>query len=241
MLVIMLAFCSLYGSSSHKLWHFVSLSCSTMSERAAKLQKLNDFRRRLPHCSASALGAILAEVRKHGLPEGGTGRNNMREARDLENLQATPHGPILQTLTVIDKEDQPKQLTIANTFAMLWKAASAGQVSTFLQRKLAEVPPSPDQPWNLVVYTDEVTPGDPLATLNKRKFHAMYWSFMELGLAALSREEAWFTITCEYSVLVNQLHSGLSQVVAACLKVFFGWNKFRFDWNAASFQSEAVC
>ena len=72
-----------------------------------------------------------------------------------------------------------------------------------------------------MLYSDEVTPGNPLATLNKRKFHAIYWSFLEFGLNALSREEAWFCIATEYSILVNLLSAGLSQVIAKLLMVFF--------------------
>ena len=70
-------------------------------------------------------------------------------------------------------------------------------------------------------YTDEVTPSNPLATLNKRKFQAMYWSFLEFGLNALSREEAWFTVCIEFTVTVNSVSAGLSQVVAAILRLFF--------------------
>jgi hypothetical protein len=55
-------------------------------------------------------------------------------------------------------------------------------------------PATADEPWQLIIYTDEVTPGNPLATNNKRKFHAVYWSFLELGMNALCREEAWFCI-----------------------------------------------
>ena len=45
-----------------------------MSDRPTKLRKLNDFRRRLPHCTASALAAILADIKEHGLPDGNTSR-----------------------------------------------------------------------------------------------------------------------------------------------------------------------
>ena len=193
-----------------------------MGDRAAKLRKLNDFRRRLPHCSASALSAIISDVRKHGLPEGGIGRNRLREARDLQNSDPTPFGPILQTAVVIDKGDVEQHLTIAHPLALLWVASSdSSSFSAFLQQKLKDHPPSLEKPWNLVIYTDEVTPGNPLATLNKRKFHALYWSFLEFGVNALSKEESWFCAITEYSVLVSAFHAGLSQVVAVVLKQFF--------------------
>ena len=104
----------------------LSLAClpcyCQMGDRSAKLRKLNDFRRRLPHCTASALSAILADVRETGIPDGD--RNAMRHARDLQNSEPTPFGPVLQTLTVFDNDDEEQKLTIAHPFALLWKASS---------------------------------------------------------------------------------------------------------------------
>ena len=202
----------------------LSLAClpcyCQMGDRSAKLRKLNDFRRRLPHCTASALSAILADVRETGIPDGD--RNAMRHARDLQNSEPTPFGPVLQTLTVFDNDDEEQKLTIAHPFALLWKASSdCDSFMTFFRAKLADHPPSLENPWHLLLYTDEVTPGNPLATLNKRKFHALYWSFLEFGVTALSREECWFCVATEYSIYVTPLSAGLSQVVAAVLQCFF--------------------
>jgi len=173
-----------------------------MGDRSAKLRKLNDFRRRLPHCTASALSAILADVRETGIPDGD--RNAMRNARDLQNSEPTPFGPVLQTLTVFDNDDEEQKLTIAHPFALLWKASSeCDSFITFFRAKLADHPPSLENPWHLLLYTDEVTPGNPLATLNKRKFHALYWSFLEFGVTALSREDSsvWPLSTAFMSLL----------------------------------------
>ena len=48
-------------------------------DRAAKLRKLDDFRRRVPHVSASALSAIIAELRDDPLEV--HDRNSIRDAR----------------------------------------------------------------------------------------------------------------------------------------------------------------
>ena len=50
--------------------------------RAAKLQKLNHFRRKLPHVSGSALGAIATAIAEEGAPDGLQNRNALRAARD---------------------------------------------------------------------------------------------------------------------------------------------------------------
>ena len=54
-----------------------------------------------------------------------------------------------------------------------------------------------ENPWSLSFYTDGVTPGYPLTPMNKRKFQACYWSFIDLGANALPREESWFTVMTE--------------------------------------------
>ena len=121
---------------------------------------------------------------------------------------------------------------IASPFASLWTSAKEGVSedgggwSRFLKQKMLENPPTPEDPWTLILYTDEVTPGNVLAVVNNRKIQAIYFSFLELGANALSREEAWFVLMIEFSSTVNQMHAGIPQVVSKCIGAFFqrdGW------------------
>ena len=41
--------------------------------------------------------------------------------------------------------------------------------------------------WDLALYLDEVTPGNPLKPLNRRKVWAVYYSYFQLGRAMLQR------------------------------------------------------
>jgi len=190
-------------------------------DRPTKLAKLNALRRSLPHCSASAFGAILGAISKDGLPEGPLDRNALRAARNQQNLEDTPFGPTLQTIDLVGKDGVAKSIPIAHPLAALWKAVSdCPPFSTYMRDVLIENPPSLDAPWHLVLYSDEVTPGNPLSTANKRKFQAIYWSFLELGGHALSKEEAWFCVVAEYSNTVNALSAGLSQLVGSVVKLF---------------------
>ena len=56
--------------------------CCPTSNRAAKLQKLNHFRRKLPHVSGRALAAIAKAIAEEGAPDGLQNRNALRAARD---------------------------------------------------------------------------------------------------------------------------------------------------------------
>jgi hypothetical protein len=190
-------------------------------EREAKLRRLNNFRRALPHVTAAALAAILSAVVRDGVP-GAHDRNQMRYARNLQLEQLTPYGPIIQKVELVLKSGGHSDMFIAHPLASLWSVVdTCSKFKDFFKERLVKHPPSPEKPWSLIIYSDEVTPGNPLATLNKRKFHAVYWSFLEFGVNALCREETWFCITTALSIDVNGVSAGLSQVFSAIIKTFF--------------------
>ena len=201
-------------------------------ERAEKLRRLNNFRRSLPHASASALSAILGAIQKDGLPEGSVSRPTLRQARDQLMKDTTPYGTVVQLLELSGKDGVTRAVPIANPFALIYSAVrDCAPFREFMKLKLEEQPPSPDAAWSLVLYSDEVTPGNPLSTNNKRKFHAVYFSFLEFGTNALSREESWFTVVTEYSTTINDVCAGLSQLLAGVIKVFFDDGGFNLGTN----------
>ena len=191
-------------------------------DRQTKLRRLNDYRRRLPHVTAFALGIILQTCRDEGIPEGNVHRNAQREARNAELNEVTPYGPIASSMHVIGVDGVARSIPIANPFALLWKAVrDCGPLAEFFAKRLLDVPSTADQPWGLILYTDGVTPGNPMAPINKRKFEACYFSFLEFGTNALSREESWFTLMTEFATTVTDISGGLSQIFGAIVKTFF--------------------
>ena len=74
----------------------------TLSARDAKLRRLDDFRRRNPHVTASALESLMRDVSQHGLPELFS-RNNMNEAKELLTTVQTPHGTLHQHFEVLSE------------------------------------------------------------------------------------------------------------------------------------------
>lgn len=97
-------------------------------------------------------------------------------------------------------------------------------------QKLTEFPPEQAE-WRVVIYTDEVTPGNPLKARNKRKVWAVYWSFLELG-ENLCNELFWYTFLVVRSDEVSSakkkrkrhaaptIADGMSQVFREVIKVF---------------------
>ena len=62
-------------------------------------------------------------------------------------------------------------------------------VSPALRAAIALAPCSYDNPWHLVLYLDEITPGNIAAPMTGRKFVAVYYTFKEF--ARLVRNEAF--------------------------------------------------
>ena len=97
---------------------YFSLKKDIPMERRAKLARLNDFVRTKPACSASAMAAILKDVKQNGLPDL-IDRNAIREARNDFVNEPTDYGPILDSITCICKDGEPYEVPLANPFAML--------------------------------------------------------------------------------------------------------------------------
>ena len=174
-------------------------------DRETKLRRLNDFRRSKAHCSAAALAQILTDIRKNGLPDL-TDRNSMREARNLITSTPGTYGPVVKSIECEDVDGNPQRIPISCPFAALAAAMSESPgCRKFVTNRLRKNPPTPEKPWNIIMYSDEVTPGNPLATMNHRKFHAVYWTFLEFGATTLSHEEGWFPLTTEFSTTNSQV------------------------------------
>ena len=166
-----------------------------MSERERKLRRLDAFKRRVPHASASALSAILEESRRD-LPEV-RNRNAIRQARDLIMRGSGEYGALLTKLPVERTDGSVDHFCVVSPFAFLSEACAAGGgFAKAMQRIIAERPPSMDAPWDLVVYSDEVVPGNQLSGHNQRKVWAVYISFVQLG-PLLTDEDAWICLVCE--------------------------------------------
>ena len=190
--------------------------------REAKLRKLNDFRRQLPHVTASALAAILGEVAAHGVPESHS-RQDLSSSTAAVMQEATPYGPLLIDVDVVGKDGSATKMLAINPLAMTYKAfAQGGSFTDLMLAKMRDAPPTPELPWQLILYADEVVPGNALSHDNRRKVWVVYFSWMQLGPLVLQEEEAWLCCLAKRSSDVAQLASGISQAMAALLRLCFG-------------------
>jgi len=146
--------------------------------KRVRLAHLEHFRRKVPHVSASALSAVLLEAKESGIPDLHD-RRDFREARDAVLDEATPYGPIYQSVDVpIHAPRKRQHLQVIHPLAFLYLLLSTCvNFSNYVESIHAARPSSAASPWGLVLYSDEVTPGNQLAMDNKRKIQAVYFSF----------------------------------------------------------------
>lgn len=159
-----------------------------MADRPAKRARLIDLRSRLPYCSQSALSALLRIAASEELPDSSS-RAFIRSARDSASTVATPYGPVHQELALETTTGGELKLELQAPFASFWWACNiSSQLSALLKRNHDATPSTIEKPWRLLLYCDEVLPGNQLAYKSERKFWAFYWSLLELGPAALADE-----------------------------------------------------
>lgn len=75
-------------------------------------------------------------------------------------------------------------------------------------------------PWRLLLYADEIVPGNPLRPDNKRKVWVIYASWLELG-DLLYSENAWLAVGVIRNHIVKTVRGGISNVIRALLRECF--------------------
>ena len=191
------------------------------SSRPEKLAKLQHFKASLPFHSQSSLHAMIEEAKEMGLPDFSTPKHQ-REARrqTIAECHGGDLGPLIQETVLQNKDGEPVPFVFTSLLTYLMALfARGGSWAQLFSSVHAKCPSSPQQPWKLIVYLDELVPGNVLGRA-ERKSWAWYCSFLELG-NHLSSIHSWLTIALARSTKVSKLEAGVSQITASLLKSIF--------------------
>lgn len=197
------------------------MASSSSSSRDTKLRKLDDMRRKLPHMTASAMSALLHEVSQHGIPELHS-KKQLAEATQRQISDHNAYGPLLSKSILVDKQGAGAELLMINPLSLMQGAfGQGGSYTELVMDTLRKHPCTPDKPWRLALYTDEVVPGNVISHDNRRKEWVGYSSFLEFGQLRLSMEEAWLPTLVQRTSKVEQCSAGISQVFGEVIKLWF--------------------
>ena len=202
---------------------------ASSSGRPAKLQKLDNIKRKVPFVTQSALASLIAEFKEHGLPELSS-RHHIGEARQLA-ISGTAYGALITSISLACIDGSSLELGIVNFLTFLAIAFEAGgALYDGLCKAMDEHECCFDSPFQLLLYSDEIVPGNPIGHTLSRKSWVWYCSILELGPMLLQKEQAWQCICICRSQVVNNIQAGVSQINAALLKAIFCHK----DYNVAT-------
>ena len=158
-------------------------------EPAKKAARTSCIQARLPFISSRALSILLQLAKDEDLPQS-TSRRSLRRARDKDVQVKTPYGELHQHIRIEAGAGKEVEVEVQHPYAMLWHTCRHSQgLASLLHPILSSPENGPAKPLSLILYMDEVMPGNPLAVTAERKLWAVYWSILELGSAALSQED----------------------------------------------------
>ena len=170
--------------------------------------------------SQSGLEAVLKNIRENGLPESSS-RRTIKRARDVSMDAGAPVGGLWAEVSLKLTNGSYKSFPMINPIAMLWTACNeCPGFASLMAHQLKTRPSTPENGWRIVLYADEIVPGNNLAVHNGRKLWAVYWSMFEWG-PYLSAECLWMNIITVRSSFIKQVEGGLSQLFKAVAASFF--------------------
>ena len=191
-------------------------------DRAAKLRRLECLRRRLPHMSAAALAEACRVFSTEPVPDLHQ-RKHCAEAAELILESSSSLGPVLRKMTLVGCDGRKVTVDAVDFWPYLDVAvrAESGFAAHFWNT-LDDRPVLPSRPWSLVVYADEIVPGNVLAPDPQRRLWAAYASFLELGSYCLQQEHGWLCVGLIRSSILSRVAAGMSQWIGEIIRNIFG-------------------
>lgn len=186
--------------------------------------------------SQSGLAEILRAVREADSLPKGISPSAVKRARTKAMSAETPFGPMLKDWKLRNTTGEETTVAYLDPAACLYHAVeSCTKFGAFVQDIVATREPSINSRWGIVLYSDEVSPGNQLKPLNSRKLQTFYWSFRELG-ASLCQEDAWLVLTTVRSDTVNKFQDGFTQLAKHAMLSFTAPDRnFRFGLSMGRF------
>ena len=174
--------------------------------------------------SYSALSAVLGALGESGeIASAGTSSGAIRRQVDRDLGEPTSYGGVLKDIELPTDGGGTLIWTIICPFALLsWLCRFSTSFGRMLFNKIQAKPPTIREPWKIIVYLDECSPGNLLAIEHRRKAWQIYWAFEELGDGILKSEHNWFYFGALRTTAASGVAGGVSGVCRAVLKSFFG-------------------
>ena len=163
----------------------------------------------------TSLVHTLQKLNKMGELEYGVTRRELKEATEFHAKQKNAYGRVVEKIRL----GAPKleYLDIANPFAFLVHLCSISTHFADMMHKCC----LPGRPLRLVIYADEMNPGNPFRPEKSRTLQCIYWAFVDWPAHVLSRTFAWMALCTIRSSIVDTIPGGMSYICRMILRLFY--------------------
>ena len=169
------------------------------------------------HQTKTALIQTLTHLKKQGRLGEGVTRRQLKEASEHHANHDTPYGKVVQRVELNAKG--LKYLDYVNPFAFLWYLTMISATFSTLMYKACNE--NSGNPLRLIIFCDEMCPGNPFRPEKSRTLQCVYWAFADWPSFALSRTFAWPVLCLIRSKIVATLEGGMSYLCRIFIRMFF--------------------
>ena len=164
----------------------------------------------------TALMQTLVSLKTQGLLEVDVTRGDLKRAAEHHANQDTPYGKVVQKVEI--NAPRLKYLDIVHPLAFLFYLTTISVAFAELMYSCVHGNPLP---LALVIYADEMTPGNPFRPEKTRTLQCVYWAFADWPAHVLCRTFAWPVLCLIRTPIVDSLEGGMSYICRMILRVFF--------------------
>ena len=135
----------------------------------------------------------------------------------------TPYGKVVQSMPL--ESEQLPSWEYAHPLALMYHLSCISAIFSDLMAQIIV----PGSPLRIVLYVDEICPGNPLRPDKSRTLQAIYWAILEWPQHVLQRTAAWPVFGTIRSKIVKDLPGDLSGLMKKVLEVFFNATGHAFN------------
>jgi hypothetical protein len=146
-------------------------------------------------------------------------QRQVKAAYDHPASICTPYGNLLNDKQLpTDDNSAPFSMHFVNPFALIYHLCS---INIHFFKLFQQVHAEHHGNLRIVIYIDEVNPGNPLAPDPQQLLEAIYWCIPECPYWFLRRKDSWFCFALLRSMNAHRLKGDISELMAQVLLLFF--------------------
>ena len=171
------------------------------------------------------VATVLTTLQERGLLNDDVLGASKHESRALSKAVAThanantPYGTVVQAIEIEHVDDGPIRWMIIHPFAFIWYLSSI--CDDFAQVMMSSTQSAVNRCLDLILYGDELTPGNPMRSDGGRQAFNFYYGFVNWPRWLLHRKDGWLCFGSLQTRVIDGIVGGVGALMRTILRVFF--------------------